>query len=271
MTGHGESHGAISVMNAIPCGIGSTIGIDLLTEADFSSSDHTHIDLVDRPEMNTGLVRTCVKRTLDTVGAERFEYNLSVKTQIPPSMGLKSSSSVCNAVISAVLDHLGVKMDMIDIIRLGVQCAKDCKVTITGAFDDACGCGLGGLVVTDNSSNELILRKEIPEYDVVICIPDWSIPKSKVPVDKYHELSDAYRELVPKLENSYLEVLTRNGEMVENIIGNPSGISKKAMELGALAAGVTGTGPAISVVTERGKGKDLAAELGCRTMITRTI
>ena len=39
MKGHGRSYGAISVMNAIPCGIGSTIGIELTTDVEFSDSD----------------------------------------------------------------------------------------------------------------------------------------------------------------------------------------------------------------------------------------
>ena len=271
MTGRGTSHGAISVMNAIPCGIGSTIGVDLRTKAVFSPSDKTTITLTDRPEMGTGLVRTCVRRTCETIGVPVPEYNLTVTTDIPPSMGLKSSSSVCNAVISAVLDHYGVRMDPVDMIRLGVECAKECKVTITGAFDDACGCGLGGLVITDNSKNELLCRKEIPKYDVVICIPDWSIPKSKVPVERYRELADQYREMADGMEDSYLEVLTRNGSYVEGIIGNSSGLSRKALDMGALAAGITGTGPAVAVVTEHGKGKEIAASLGCRTIVTETV
>ena len=271
MTGHGLSHGAISVMNAIPCGIGSTIGVALETKAEFAPSDKLNITLVDRPDMGTGLVRTCVKRACENIGVEEPVYELKVETEIPPSMGLKSSSSVCNAVISAVLDHYGVKMDPLDIIKLGVECAKVCKVTITGAFDDACGCGLGGLVITDNTRNELLCRKEIPKYDVVICIPDWSIPKSKVPVEKYRALADQYRKMAEGMEDNYLKILTENGACVEEIIGNSSGLSKKALELGALAAGISGTGPAVAVVTERGKGNEIASSLGCRTIITETI
>ena len=271
MTGHGISHGAISVMNAIPCGIGSTIGIDLRTEAEFSPSKEQVITLVDRPEIGNGLVRTCIKKTCETIGVEEPTYKLTVRTDIPPSMGLKSSSSVCNAVISAVLDHYGARMDPLDMIRLGVECAKICKVTITGAFDDACGCGLGGLVVTDNTRNELLCRKEIPRYDVVICIPDWSIPKSKVPVERYKELADDYRRMAENVEDDYLKILTENGACVERIIGSTSDLSRKALEAGALAAGVTGTGPAVAVVTEPGKGKDMASVLGCRTIVTETI
>ncbi len=65
MTGIGMSYGAISVMNAIPCGIGSTIGINLRTKAEFSPADKTKIVLLERPELDDTLVRTCVSRTFE--------------------------------------------------------------------------------------------------------------------------------------------------------------------------------------------------------------
>ncbi len=270
MSGIGISHGAVSVMNAIPCGIGSTIGIDLTTEAKFDVSDETKIILFDRPNLKDDLVKCCVTRTLERIGQEPIDYELTVRTQIPPSMGLKSSSSVCNAVISSVLQHFGERMEQIDIIKLGVECAKECKVTITGAFDDACGCGLGGLVITNNSDNRLIERIEIPRYDVVICVPDRMIPKNKVPVEKYKALASKYEEMVPSISTDYLKVLTMNGAYVQEIIDDDSDIAMTAMSLGALAAGITGTGPATAIIAEKGKGKDLAKELGLNTIITET-
>lgn len=270
MTGHGISHGAVSVMNAIPCGIGSTIGIDLRTRARFEPSERTSIELAGRPELDTNLVETCVRRTLEWIGAETYDYHLEVETDIPPSMGLKSSSSVCNSVIRSVLDHHGINKDDLEIVRLGVSCAKECKVTITGAFDDACGCELGGLVITDNSKNELLNRIAIPSYDVVICIPDRNIPKSKVPVDRYRELSSQYESMVPRIADDYLNVLTENGRFVEDIIGGDHSLAEKAMESGALAAGISGTGPALAILTEKGRGKEISDSMGCRTIITET-
>ncbi len=240
------------------------------TEAEISPSDQVSVELEGRPGMDDLLVRTCVSRTLESIGRELPGYRLRVRTEIPPSMGLKSSSSVCNAVIAAVLDHFDVSMDPLEAIRLGVGCARECKVTITGAFDDACGCGLGGLVVTDNSKDELVLRKEVPRYDVVVCIPDRSIPKSKVPVERYRELEDEYRRMVPLLKDGYLDVLTRNGRFVADLTGAEDGLAEKALAAGALAAGVTGTGPAVAVLARQGDGPRLAGMLGCRTIVTET-
>jgi len=270
MTGVGVSHGAVSVLNAIPCGIGSTIGIALTTEARFEPSDRTSIVLEDRPGMNPGLAKTCVRRTLEWIHESANAFNLSISTQIPPSMGLKSSSSVCNAVISSVLDHYGVEKEQLDIVKLGVECAKECKVTITGAFDDACGCALGGLVITDNSRNRLLQRIEIPQYDVVICVPDRMIPKNKVPVDRYRELSGEFSAMAERIPTDYLSVLTENGAYIERIIGGDSSLAEKALDAGALAAGITGTGPALAIIAEKGRGKEISDAMGCRTIITET-
>jgi len=270
MTGRGISHGAISVMNAIPCGIGSTIGVDIKTEAKFEPAGSTHIELVDRPTLSTDLVRTCVRRAFEAMKMAPEEYDLVVECGVPPSMGLKSSSTVCNAVLSAVFDHYGARKDPLDIIRLGTECAKECGVTITGALDDACGCYFGGLVVTDNSKNELILSKDVPGYDVIICLPKRSILKSKVPVERYRELRSEYEALVPKIEDEYLDVLTKNGKFIEAIIGKDNDIVERAFSAGAIAAGITGTGPAIAVVTEKGAGEEISEELGCSCIITRT-
>lgn len=268
MTGYGTSYGAISVMNAIPCGIGSTIGISLKTDAVFEPSDSTIIELIDRPDTDDTLVRECVERTLEWIG-EKTNYHLTVRTDIPPSMGLKSSSSVCNAVISAVLDHYRVRKDRLEVVRLGVECAKECRVTITGAFDDACGCHLGGLVVTDNRDNRILLKKSVPRYDVIICIPDRTIPKNKVPVERYRGFSSEYEKMVPSIEKDYLKVLTWNGKMVGSIIGDDL-ISKNALTLDVLAAGVTGTGPAVAIITEEGKGHAISKMLGCTNIVTTT-
>ena len=271
MKGTGLSYGAVSVMNAIPCGIGSTIGISLRTEATFEDSEKKHVAAIGRPHVGHSLAETCVKRTRERIGQDVDDgYRLEIRTKIPPSMGLKSSSSVSNAVITAVLDAYGEKMEPIDIIKLGVECAKECKVTITGAFDDACGCGLGGLVITNNSKNELILRKKVPEYDIVVCIPNRRIPKSKVPVDEYRKLCENYEEMVQRIEDDYLNVLTENGRFVEGLIGRRIGLAERALKAGALAAGITGTGPATAVIAEKGDGERIAEILNCNTIVTRT-
>lgn len=270
MTCKGKSHGAISVLNAIPCGIGSTIAVDLHTEVRFETSERKEIIAVDRPNTSTSMAEICVKRTLEQIGVEEKGYRLEIETDIPPSMGLKSSSSVCNAIISAVLSAYGEKMDDLELLRLGVRCAKESKVTITGAFDDACGCFFDGLVVTENNFNEILLRKSIPSFDVILCIPERMITKDKVPVERYRQYTSRYGEMADRIENDYLSVLTENGRCVSEIVGSDCSIAENALMNGAAAAGMTGTGPAVAILAKKNRGKELAELLHCRTILTRT-
>ncbi len=264
MIGVGVSYGAISVINAIPCGIGATIGVDLCTTVLFEPCDGpTKITVVRRQGVGDGLVKECVRRTLETIGKDpSISYKLRVESQIPPSRGLKSSSSVSNATICAVLDYYDVQMDELDIIRLGVECAVACHVTITGAFDDACGCHLGGLVVTRNAERELIARKELPKYDVLIWSPKERITKDKVDASAYRERKEQFEDFARKVEEDPLSVLTRNGAAVAGITGIDNSIAEEAVAKGALAAGVSGTGPAVAIVCEPGKGDELAKMMG---------
>lgn len=268
----GKSLGAISVINAIPCGIGSTIGVCLQTRAQFVTNvDHTTVKVVNDPNMDDTLARLCVKRTLEHISEDTdIDYELTIQTQIPPSRGLKSSSSVCNAIVQSVLNSYGTKIDEMDMLRIGVECAKEAGVTITGAFDDVCGCHFGGVVFTDNSKNELVHRMDIPDYDVVLWIPEKMIPKNKVPVEAYRARKEEFEEALALAYEDPLAALTMNGRLVAEIIGADTSIVDLALSNGALAAGISGTGPAISIVTECGKGQKMADIIGGNTILTVT-
>ena len=272
MTGHGTSYGAVSVVNAIPCGMGATIGIRLKSSVTYEETgDRKEIDILRSRNMNKAMARICVKKTLESIHTDRsVDYKLTIDSQIPPSRGLKSSSSVCNAIISAVLDEHGIRPDPMRVIKLGVECAREANVTVTGAFDDACGCHLGGLVFTDNRRDRLLERREIPQYDVVLLISGRTIGKSTVPVMEYSRRKNEMREVLALAHNDPLKALTANGRIVADIIGMDTAPIDRALELGALAAGVTGTGPAIAIITEKGKGKALAGQMGERYMLSRT-
>lgn len=272
MTGHGRSYGAVSVINAIPCGIGATMGITLTTDVTYEEGgDDRIIDIVGSKNMNKSMARICVKKTLEAIHADRsVPYSMTIDSQIPPSRGLKSSSSVCNAIISAVLDYHGVDMDPLELIRLGVNCAREAKVTVTGSFDDACGCHLGGLVFTDNSKDMLLERREVPVYDAVLMIPKETIQKTSISVGKYAAKREEMWKVIDTAKQDPLAAITANGRIVADVIGVDNTLAERALELGALAAGVTGTGPAVAVIAEKGKGKSIAKKLGGRYILAET-
>lgn len=270
MNGIGESFGCISVLNGIVDGNGAVIGIKLRTEAAYSEKGpEQYVRIIGSESTDDNLARICVRRTLERIGKDpETNYQLIVKSEIPPSRGLKSSSSACNAIIKAVLDAHSVEMDVMDVILLGVECAKEAKVTVTGSFDDACGCELDGFTATYNYENRVLRRESFGKYDVIICTPEYI--KKKVPKEEYQKVADQMKEIRKLSETDILQALTLNGKLIANVTGEGTALIDKALELGAVAAGISGTGPAVAVVCESGKGRGIASELPCNTIVTET-
>ncbi|MCS7103384.1 MAG: shikimate kinase [Candidatus Korarchaeum sp.] len=241
-------NGAITVVNAIASWKGAAVGIEM----DVFARAKTSSDLSVSPE--DPLVFEAVREALEFVRGKGVE--LEVTSSIPIGWGLKSSSAVANATVLAVVNAYGRRINLIDAIKLSVRAARRAGVTITGAMDDAAASMLGGLVVTDNSRDELLMRVPLPELDVAILLPskESARPTSSVDskrISKYFSLTNSLVELLPK---RLWETMTLNGLLYSELLGFDAEYALKAIELGALGAGLSGTGPAVAAVCEDCRG-----------------
>ncbi len=270
MSGKGTSYGCISVINGIVNGKAAVIGINLKTEAVFSEGGSGQIiEIKGSESTDDNLARICVRHTLERIGIDtETPYHLTIQSEIPPSRGLKSSSSVCNAVVKAVADAYHYNMPVLDAVLLGVECAREAKVTITGSFDDACGCEFGGLIFTDNTKDEIVRKEPVGKYDVILCVPE-NI-KVRVPHEAYKAVSDRMCQIQKIAETDPLKALTLNGRLIAEVTKTSTEAMDLALDAGALAAGVSGTGPAVAIVTEFGKGAEIAGKLPFKTILTET-
>lgn len=273
MIGKGISHGAITVINAMPCGIGSTIGITLRTDAVFNPTGETKdVGILNDPTENKEMAKICVSETYKKMKIEEPDgWLLNISSDIPISRGLKSSSSACNAIISSVLRAERFDMDVIDKIRLGVNCARKANVTVTGAFDDACGCELGGLVITDNKNDEILFIDDIDEYDVLIHVPKNKIKKTTLPLEKLKSISSEIEKLVDVAKTDPFLAMTKNGKAIASVSGVDNSVAEIALSNGAIGAGVSGSGPAIAIVLESGDAEAFIERTGLTgTIFART-
>ncbi|MGE4275247.1 MAG: shikimate kinase [Candidatus Methanomethylophilaceae archaeon] len=272
MTGKGRSHSAISVINAIPCGIGAVIGTELRTEAEFHLGDDAlRVDIENDPQADDRLARVCVLRTLESLGMEERGGMLRVDSEIPISRGLKSSSAAANAIVQAVCSAVGAEMGRMEMVHLGVRCALEAGVTVTGAFDDACGCMFGGFVMTDNTRRQVIFADDFEPMDVIIHVPAARIEKKDGRITRLDTLRDRMPALLQLAMRDPLAALTVNGRLVAEAMGLDDSVADAAMLHGASAAGITGTGPAVAIVTQAGEGNKLKETMGLdEAMITRT-
>jgi shikimate kinase len=244
-------HGAISIVNAIATGKGSALGISLETCAEVTLTSDNLVEVIinnDKSE-NTGLAQECFKlvkmKTSESCGAK-----ITVNSDIPIGRGLKSSSAAATAIILSCLKAFEITMTEKEILDLSVQASKNSGVTITGALDDTAACFLGGLVVTNNLSNELLSRVIVDDdYSILIHVPDHKSYTKDVDYSGSDEFIHSLDTLISMtLEGNYLSAMSLNGMIYSRILKQSNESAILALKNNALAAGLSGTGPSVGVI-----------------------
>ena len=250
-------HGAGTIANAIATGKGAAFGISLETRAHASLNDKgTFRAIIDsQSDEDTTLMILCAKKVLDHL---RLPYGADIRTEsdIPIAAGLKSSSTAANAVALATMEAAirsgdAKKIDDLKLIRLAVEAAVEANVTVTGAFDDAAASYFGGYVITDNAKRRIIKKGKMDEsLHVIIHVPEKRRYTAKVDVSRMKLLSSevmAAWDLAKK--GKLFTAINTNGLLYSAALGEDPNIPLAALEAGAVAAGLSGKGPAVIALT----------------------
>jgi shikimate kinase len=146
---------------------------------------------------------------------------------------------------------------------LGVEAAFDAKVTITGAFDDACASYFGGAVITDNFKREIIKQLPLPEnLTLLFHVPPQKAYTADSNVNRLKTLKPLVEIAFEKaLEGKIWEALTLNGLIYSSASSFNTKIAIDALAAGAVAAGLCGKGPAVSAVVPNDKVNEVKAAL----------
>ena len=269
MTGKATAiaHGAATIVNAMAFGKGAAFGVDLWTKAEVKLTDEPHVikaEITSDPKENTALMEKTVMRVLQRFSLDN-SFGAKVKTwsNIPIAKGLKSSSAAANAVALAATAALDKTLDDLELVNLGVDAAFDAKVTVTGAFDDACASYFGGIVITDNLSREIVKQLPLAEdLTVLFHVPPEKAYTADANVSRLQTVKSlvevAYKEA---LEGKVWEALTLNGLIYSSASGYNTSIAIDALAAGAVAAGLCGKGPAVTAVTPKDKIDSVKAAL----------
>jgi shikimate kinase len=250
LEGEGRSGGALTVVNAIPTGKGAAVGLDLATRAHARLEREpgpVAVDVEDEPDADPSLARACV----DVVGNHAdlaLSGTVETSSDIPIARGLKSSSAAANAIVLALLDALDVEADPDQVLELSLAAARQAGVTVTGALDDAAASLLGGLVVTDNTRDEILRRKRLgPSMPVLVLVPENRRPtREAADLDDAAPAAEEAHHLLA--DGNWSAALTVNGLAVAAALDAPLDPAYRALGAGARAAGLSGTGPAVGAV-----------------------
>lgn len=258
MRGVGRSSAAISIVNALPTGIGCAHGVRLYAAVtvELAPEGPARVDV--RPETS----RTpLVVRSLEAALAQfrpggELSAHVDVDSEIPVAKGLKSSSAVATATIRAVADAVAAETDPIEIARLAAAVGREVGVSATGAFDDALAGLLPGFILTDNRSGQLISRSPAdPEWTAVVHVPKGTHPRSPAVAERFRAFA-AEGEAAARAarRGKWDEAMDRNSRIVERAMGYEyDGLRRSLLHEGAVACGVSGLGPALVALVPRSR------------------
>lgn len=252
--GEAVAHGAATIINAIATGRGAAFGVDLWTKAKVKLTEDAGIikgRILSDPSEDTALIEKTAAKVLQKFGLEnKCGAIVETDSNIPIARGLKSSSTAANAIALATLAAINKKLDDLSVVKLGVAAALEAKVTLTGAFDDACASYFGNVIITDNLKQKIVKRFSVKEPLTVL----FHVPKSKAYTAKIDV--ERFKSFAPQVELAYntalqgrfWEAMTLNGLVYSAALGYDSSLAIEALEAGAIAAGLTGKGPAVAAV-----------------------
>lgn len=241
-------HGAVTIVNAIPFGRGIAMGIDLRCEAVVRVDDSVSgikVALQGEAEgEDTHLAELAVSSVLSEVADDGFGAEVRCLSQIPPGVGLKSSSASSNVITHATYAAIGRHPSSSRVIRKAVEASLRAGVSVTGAFDDACACFFGGIFATDNLRRKILKRERGTHTKVLIHVPNAKRYTRNVNADALRSLASCYREVFDlAIRRHTLEALTLNGILTAAALKIDPTPAIVALKNGAKAAGISGNGP----------------------------
>ena len=244
-------HGAVSIVSAIANKKGSTLGISLKVEAIVETSEGKGIIIQsENKNLSSRLINKTIEKIISKKDLEKNKITITLTSEIPTGYGLKSSSAISSAVALACAKIFKPKLTDQQILLASVDASIESKVSITGAYDDACSCYYGGFNVTDNGKRSRIHFEKVPSNLIAVIF----IPKNRKRgnLKKLKILSTIFSNAWELAKGrKYWEAMTMNGLAASAILNSDPKIIVDLIEKGALGASVSGNGPAIAAIVKK--------------------
>jgi len=244
-------HGAVSLVNAIATQKGATLGIELEVNAIIETSPGKGINIQsENKSLSSRLINKTIEKIISKKDIDENKIDITLESQIPTGYGLKSSSAISSAVALACSKIFKPKLTDRQILLAGVEASIESKVSITGAYDDACSCYYGGFNVTDNLKKNRIVSEKAPANLIAVIF----IPKNRKRgnLKNLKILSAVFEnawELAKKTD--YWNAMNINGLATAATLNSDPKIIVDLLEKGALGASVSGNGPSIAAITKK--------------------
>ena len=254
--GAGSATGACSLIHAAGIGYGASLGLDL----------PVNVRLLDAPPRRDvddpdGLLDAVFDAWTEAGHpSPEGEVHWSVRSDIPPRQGLKSSAAVAVAGLRALADATDTDLATSNLVELAGAAQLAAGVSMTGAYDDAWAAAEPGWRVVDvgaaSAEERVVMEGEGLDPE------DWRVLILTGPEREQHPSLEAFaphashfqHALSALQEGRPLVALTQNGRGVVAATQDHVGrqLANHAFVNGGRAAGMTGSGPAIVIVVPAG-------------------
>ena len=271
--GSGTAIGGISVLHALGLGRGCSLPIGLSTTVNIHDE---HMDLHnDHHGLLDAVLHCWRKKELPSPNSVGWE----VISDVPVGQGLKSSAALACAALRALNEYSWSGLSDSEIVDMAVESQINCGCTVTGSMDDAWSAVDSGWKLVDPrlpASEAILFEGEIDEDVVVLVVLRGSREKA-VNADSFSENQHLFERALASLTNgSVLDALSSNGMAVASSTDDFEALRtcNLAIASGALAAGLSGSGPAIAIVcypTDVHNVKNSMEQNGLEVMETRFV
>ncbi|WP_407421458.1 shikimate kinase [Methanobrevibacter sp.] len=252
-----RSPGSATIINAIATGFGSAFGIGLDIVCEAKTTDNS-ITCSNDVGADNSLMEICVDKVFDYYNINKDEFGIDLKTKstLPMASGLSSSSASSNAIVKITSSIICEEFDLnplgdLEIINMAIDASLDAGVTITGSFDDATASYFGGVVVTDNKNREFIIKEKMDEHPILIYMPNFYSKSGDSNPDRMRLLAPLVETAFDfAKQRNYFKALNLNGLIYSATLGFDSTIAVDALQAGAIASGLSGTGSSFVAVVD---------------------
>lgn len=249
--------GSATIINAIATGFGSAFGIGLNIQCGAKSID-SGIKCYNDVGASTDLMDLCVNKVFERYSVDKNDFGLEIKTEstLPMASGLSSSSASSNAIVAISSKIISEEFNLspltdLEIINLAIDASIEAGVTITGSFDDATASYFGGVVVTDNKNREFIIKEKMDDYKILVYMPNFHAKSGDSDVNRMKVLAPLVETAFDFAKNkNYFKALNLNGLIYASTLGFDSSIAIDAIQAGAIASGLSGTGSSFVAVCD---------------------
>lgn len=249
--------GSATIINAIATGFGSAFGIGLNIKCQ-AKTINSGITCFNDVGASTDLMELCVNKVFERYNIDKDDFGLEIKTEstLPMASGLSSSSASSNAIVAVSSKIISSEFNLnplsdLEIINLAIDASIEAGVTITGSFDDATASYFGGIVVTDNKNRQFIIKEKMDDYKILVYMPNFHAKSGDSDVNRMKVLAPLVETAFGLAKDKeYFKALNLNGLIYASTLGFDSSIAIDAIQAGAFASGLSGTGSSFVAVCD---------------------